>query len=643
MDEIENRGTWFIYPSFLEVPPGPWCKRPVIGRMDIVEGWKDAIDWMADHELNVLVGEIPPAEKAEVRQGWGYHYILDFEDFPEARVFSSEFTERNRKILNEIASYAKEKGIKLFIEHYNFLAPNGLVTKHTSIAEKLLLTMQRGVGRAYEDATGLLHGNISWNTPIYKKFMKACWDELFRKCPDISGIMITVGECANSQDHLSRRDITDSEGISNNDKMRVDFIETFKNEMYRHGKIPLVRSWMSRRAIGLFPKDVTYIIKQQLSDCVDVGPDPLVKEWINEGYTVWVSKEIYGENAGPIIWANPEYLWRQCRYARELNVDGVLALHNTQRSFRGFVTKLQQVNYVAFTYYLSHNEPYNESLWKRHFEEIFGRIGGRVLEAMKKASLPILNISRIIYTKDEGYTYDFPYPIIYKISGYKFYLGSEHMRPPEWIRGDLQAIHDYIEEIKRSGWKESLLSEPTKGKMKNPIAFLSSITEESKEGAEILEELSRKETKSPDDLELARINAWLSYYLGLEWIETLKAYLYYNGGLHEKKEEEKKELFNKCLKHLSKAIEALERQMELLLSFPQHLIEPAPTFIKGISAAPRFTISITEKIEMRRREYLQLKSDFEIQKTEEEKNMERLIPWIDRLMKEVYRSIVHKY
>ena len=91
-----NWGFWFMFPTLLEPGPGPWGGYDIYEK-DTVSAWKQILDWISKAGFSRLLAEIPPRYKDRVINGWGYHYVLDFADFPEAQAFTPGFVRRNRE------------------------------------------------------------------------------------------------------------------------------------------------------------------------------------------------------------------------------------------------------------------------------------------------------------------------------------------------------------------------------------------------------------------------------------------------------------------------------------------------------------------------------------------------------------------
>ena len=640
---IRHKGSWWLLPGFLEYPPGPWNNGVSTGRLDIVDGWRRAIDWMHDHGLNVLIAGIPPEEKAEVRQDWGYHYVCEFERYPEARVFSSSFTQRNRDILAAITTYAAEKHVAPFIHHYNFLAPAPLIYAHPELTNQQHLLLNAKLQRGYQDWTGLLMGNVCWHNQTYRNFLKACMHELLTACPDLAGIMVTAGECASCPCPRCTKTVVDETGHSNNDKMRADFLFSFRDWLKSWNRRGLVRAWQVEKALQLFPKDgLTYILKQTVFDCLDAGPDPVVDLWLDNGFDIWVSKEIYGENAGPLIWFDPAYFHRQVHDALDSGVSGALSFHNTQRSIRGLQMPVEQLNYRAYVQYLAHpEETFDRAVWVTEFKKLFGDAGGEILTCMEKAAKPVLSVSRVYFTSNEGHTFDFFHNLCLKNQLHT--IGTSKTEPPEWARGAVEPLTHYARWIAENGWKEQLLDQPIHPDGLNPLTFMRNAAVQAMEGALALDRiLGTFAGNNRNDLELARLSAHACWQFGLEWVHFCRAFLFYRGALAQNAENTRKEFAQRCVDELSESATAIRRQMERLLSYPAHIVDPYPLFQAGGAVPLRYTASIRERWEYKLREITAVKDQFGLELTQEEIGQRALAPHIDHAQQLIFSSALRQ-
>lgn len=626
-------------PGLLEYPPGPWAEGTSTGKADPLRGWKRALDWMSDQGLNVVIAELPLEEKGEVRQGWGYHYILDFDNHPEARVFGKEFTRRNREILTAISSHAKSKGIDLFLHHYNFLAPYNYVVAHDALSEKQRFMLAKRGGRAFQDWTGFLMGHVCWNDPEYRAFLRDCVMQTLEACPGLAGMMVTAGECANCLCPECSKAVIESNGRNRNEKMRADFLHAFRDWIAEAGKRGLVRAWQVEKALSLFPRDgLTYILKQTVFDCMNAGPDPVVETWQKAGFDVWTSKEIYGENAGPIVWFDPAYIHRQVQDARNLGVPGMMCYHNTQRSFLGMEMPVQQLNFLAYCLALQREgAEYDPEPWNQTFRETYGEDGLKILEAMQQAAGPVLTVSRIYFTPNEGHSFDHFHDMCLYPDGHR--IGAENTRPPEWARGDIEAIQDYVERIGGEGWSERLLSESLAPRKRNPIATMAEVADLAHKGVETLERLCANYSGDQyDNVRIAALGGRVAWQLGLEWVHIYRALLLYKAAERETDLKRRRALAQRCVAEVNASAHAVRRQMETLLEYPPHLIEPLACFQVCSAIQVKYTASIRERWEHKRREVIFIKEKFELELTEMEQREKMLSPLIDKTQNEIYIS-----
>jgi hypothetical protein len=199
MKDFQFKGCWWHSPSILEPMPGPWCGYEIYG-MEVVEAWKRILDWHKAHGLDGIITQISSHFKDRTVLGWGFQYVLDFDPHPEARTFSRDFVERNRRRMTRVLEYAYKIGLKMYIHHYNFMAPKNFVQAHSELLTKWKINADRprlsdmGTQRMICDRIGTIWGNLCWREPVYQAFMKDLWDELFEAFPTLSGVLTTPGK-----------------------------------------------------------------------------------------------------------------------------------------------------------------------------------------------------------------------------------------------------------------------------------------------------------------------------------------------------------------------------------------------------------------------------------------------------------------
>ena len=575
MTDFEHRGTWWFHPGYLDTPPGPWGGYDQYGD-DPVAVWKLALDWMADRGLNFVVAGIGPEAKDPNYHDWCFHYVLDFPAHPESRVFSPEFVSENRDMIREIFAHARSNGIAPYIHHYNFGAPFKFVHAHPELLEKHRRPDGSYAARTM-DSANLIQGNVCWSEQSYKDYMIACWREFSQAIPEGEGIMVTPGEaancscekCAGGQEGWNQR-----RRRVENHEMVIDFIKTFADTLKTVGKTPLVRNW-TLPATGLWldamPKGVPYVFKYSGFDAVDCPPQPVVEAWHRAGHTVWVSKEfIGGENAGPIIWNDPSVVWRWADELRRIGIPGVMGIHNTDHGLFALRHKVQFAQLDQFVHSVTHDKPYDESRWNDYFTDIFGDAGAEVLQAAKLFSALPLNINKVMWERDEGFMWNFTY-YFKELQGWPGTLGIT-LTPPEWVRGDMVTLRDYVDYLARNPWTDDVI-EKVAGAKQNPFTFLEQKTECAKEGMERLEKIEpRIPENARKEFRLLALSAKMSYLTGVQWTNFLRARLLYCGATSGADVETERKLALECLECLDRGVHAMERQLEAVLRYPPDIL-----------------------------------------------------------------------
>jgi len=602
MARFKNSGTWWYYPSFLETPPGPWAGPDPLDD-DCVRGWKRAIEWMAKNEMNFVISGIPSYRKDQVYHDWGYHYVVEFEGFPEAKVFTDEFVKKNRDKLRAIFAFAQEKGVAPYIHHYNFCAPVGFVKAHKEMADKIANYTD---GRqSLQDRLGYVYGNVCWNEPIYQEFLMSAIREFFQKIPECEGVLITPGECAFCPCPKCRGEKPGERGRANIATMS-HFVRTFVDTVKGAGKTPLVRTHVmdpDGNAIKEFPQDVTYVIKYSVFDCIDAPPDPAIQKWVNSGGSVWVSNEISGgENAGPIAWFDPKYFWDAAENLEKIGVEGIMSIDNTDYGFMGLPYRVQQANLLAHTYYVNHGGPYDEEVWRKHFREIFGEKGDEILKAAVLYARVPLNISKMVYSGVEGFTWQFPYHLALDTS-WPGALGTEGLDPPDWVIGDLARVNDYVRYLEKNEWREDLL-EHVAGDRKPPLAHFAEQTEAARKGEKILAGISEDEVKNDarQELRILQTSARLAVLVGEQWQHLLMGRIYFAGATGVSPEEVRRDLAKRCMAEYRKGIEAFRLQIESVLDLPHGIFD----FEQYTGSARQWQLSIPNRTRMMERELAEI-------------------------------------
>ncbi|MFQ6079211.1 MAG: hypothetical protein ACE5NJ_08775 [Thermodesulfobacteriota bacterium] len=600
MNPIKHRGLWWYYPGYLESPRGPWGSYETYGDQP-VRGWKRAIDWMADNGITFIITGIPPYCKDRVIHDWGYHYVLDFDKYPEARVFSSDFVANNRRKLQDIFAYAQKKGVRTYIHHYNFIAPEGFVMAHLELWEKLKQRHDYRPDRPYyADRLGFLLVHLCWHESVYKDFMISCWEEFARRFPEVTGILVTPGEFSNCTCDWCRQ---------NRPSAIADFVEAFVQVMRTCGKDPLVRTWWSDKYSDMLPRDVTYVVKYSVFDCIGgAGPDPLVKKWLGAGNRVWISKEITGsENGGPIVWANPCYFHEVMNTIRRLQkVDGVVGVLSPDLGAYPLVSWGQFINLVSFVHYANHDEPYDEERWEALFWEYFGSAGGKVFQAAKAISELVLGISKVIFEPKEGYTWGFFY--WFKAEGR--WPGSIRANTdvPEWVRGDMATFREYLDYLDENPWDDQVVERVSRGR-KNPFEFLAEITDSARRGWDLLESCREEIPNNRQEaFNVLLQSARMAYYTGSEWQHRLRARLYCAGASSTKDPEIRRRLAGRCLDELRDAIESLREQLGAALDLPHGFMDFNARL--GLHWETFFPHSVSRRLKLMAEEYEEVEGEF---------------------------------
>ncbi len=452
-DALPLRGLWWYYPSFLEFPVGPWGDvRP--GETSTLRLWKDCLSWLADHGINAAFLHIGPfgrdrnpAVNDRVRTGWGFHYVLDFKRFPEARVMDPAATARNRTLLQAICAHGRSRGVAVSTHHYNFSATRGFVAAHH---DELALrpTGSKGEVRELElgfcDQKHAVHRHLCWNVPIYRDYMDSCWTELLEAVPDLEGILVTPGENARCPCVECVGPTDDPLAVYKAVPQRVatlaGFVTHFAATVRAAGRKPFVRAWAAGTTgpwMAAFPRGVPYLLKYSNFDVMDGGPDPALAAWVAAGHTVVFTPEIGGgENGGPIPWRRPGYLPEVVRLGRLAGCAGVVGVMNSEHGYLVCEHPVQYLPTILFAHAAATEADDTELsvAWDR---SVFGPRGADVHAALAACSEIVFLLPRIVHEPDEGFTWPFPYHFV--AGGWPGSLGKV-LDAPDWAARDIATL-----------------------------------------------------------------------------------------------------------------------------------------------------------------------------------------------------------
>lgn len=547
--------------------------------MDTVEAWKRILDWHRSHGLNTLITQLSSHFKDRTVLGWGFQYVLDFSRHPDARTFSPEFVSRNRRTIREILNYADAIGVRIFLHHYNFMAPRNFVEAHPELFRKWKSTSRiqdvyMARTRMVCDRIGTLYGNLCWREPVYQNFMADLYAELFDLFPTLTGIVTTPGEnnyCLCPDCTRGAKDSTGPELLRARNQTAHEFLgdysRKFKACMEEHHKQGVIRLWGIQELLGksidtnVYPVGIPYMIKYHWFDVVDTGPDPIIADWIQRGYEVWVSKELWGENAGPVQWNRPDYIRGLVEQCRRLGVTGLVTHQNNDWGTAGIPGWVQGRNLVNFSRCFQPCEQDDDTWLEEQYRQKFGPAGPEILQAVKTYSDFVFNITKIVKIGGEGYTFGVPHPVYPGV-------GRIGNRVDPWIRGQMGELADYIDYAEKHGWDSDLFI-TRKIPAGDPLDCLDRMKANAASAIAALESL--REKVLPDALgefNWILISARLCLHQADEYRHLARVAILRAARLGEKRPETRSMLADWALREMRMALQAVRHIQEDLLELP---------------------------------------------------------------------------
>jgi hypothetical protein len=434
----------------LEPAPGPWGGAEIFD-LHPADAWRRILDWLKSQGVDYLVAVVSPKFRDNIYHDWPFPYLCDHHAHPEARMFPPEVVRRNRDIVNRIVSLAAEGGIDVYLKQFNFYAPRGFIEAHPEIREKYRRT--RGAGIAGHDSCNFMNtlfGNICWSDPVYRVFMKRCWSDLFEAVPGLKGLMVTPGEhnactcplCVGTNPDKDARRLAKT-------GMLMDFIRTFCEEMKRHGRESLVRTWYVQDYDGKRPMASAWFPKYHVFDCFDAPIDPqsaALADRLKEPVHFMFVHD--GENAAQTLWFNPAYWRRIGQTLRARRADGAIVMHNMDWGMSGMTHPCARLNLEAFYHYIRHPDGALDQPWLDRLGGYFGASAApSVLQALEKVSAFPMNVTKVIFLGGEGYTFGPVLPCDAAFAPDPWGVLARDWSPPDWARGDVGRLRIYWDHL----------------------------------------------------------------------------------------------------------------------------------------------------------------------------------------------------
>jgi hypothetical protein len=307
-----------------------------------------------------------------------------------------------------------------------------------------------------------------------------------------------------------------------------------------------------------YPKEIPYMIKYHWFDIIDTGPDPLIADWGNRGFKVWVSHDLWGENAGPAVWNRPEYIRRFVEECRNLGAEGIVSHQNNDWGTAGIPGWLQGLNLKCYCGELGHPAGRAEEWVTRDYIQKFGEVGPQIRQAVEQYSDFIFNITKIVKIGGEGYTFGVPHPLYPGV-------GRIGNRVDGWVRGDLGELADYIEHAQAHGWDADLF-ETLDMKERDPFHVLTRMIQNAETALETLEPLRVQiPAEAQGEYEWILTSARLCLHQAWEYLHMCRTAVLRAAWTGEKRPETRTRLKDRAIAEIKEAVRAVERIREDLL------------------------------------------------------------------------------
>jgi hypothetical protein len=547
-------GVWLG--TLTEEVKGPWSTGGG-GTEGALESWKTCLDWLSERGVNVIVTNLSGAWHG----GWAFHHVLDFPGFPEARAVETETVSRNRDLVNQILTHARERGIEIFLHHYNFCAPGSFLLAYPELKTGVVKEQGTEYGVSLPERQKV-YGNLCWSNELYQRFMEKVYEEAFHAFPDLAGFYVTIGEPA----YCSCERCRDRRGMASH------YAKTFTDVHKRAGRRPLIRTWWIYTYFDTMPKGVTYVLKSDECDAVNVPPDPRVSWWMEHGHEVWVTKAIIGENNLFMVWANPTFIWESLKFCEEAGIQGVIGLVTDIWKLGRPGKVVAHLNLEAFTYYTkrSGREAYDPQPWVDVLEETFGPgTGEDTLKALTLQSHVLMNVSRVIGMPWEGYTMWNHHDFFFHPATRHYSLGDVYCTPQPLWRKNILSLLDVFGIARMYQPDPDLIRDyAERTGMVDPLQYMKGMVEEAKEALRIVENLrDRVKSGGMDEYSIILQHIRATVFFGESWLHLLTAKVIFEAvdtGYHTFAGMDRGRYARQAITHFERALESLRRLDELL-------------------------------------------------------------------------------
>lgn len=579
-----HRCLWWQYPSLSDAPVGPWSLDLPRADDDPWHHWQRAIDWMADLGINVFVGSAESYLKGATHSqcpDWPFSAVCEWPEFPGARIASTWRLQHRRRQFNRIIDRFHERGIRVYLHHYNFFAPYQWLIRQPSMAAKRLL--YGDVKELPPYAPEALARSVCANDPAYRAFMQATWRELFERLPQLDGLLISMGESNRCQcPECCGRQAGEPEGAYESSPQRLAtfarFAELYVQTLAQLNKDPMIRAWHGggdEEIARAMPRGPVYLIKYSGFNSIDCDPDPLYRYWRDAGHRLWVVHEVAGnENAGPCTWLNPSWVEAVNRRAVEqMPIDGSVAFHNN------FMARLDQVYPPLFfnmevAARLFDGQAHDPPFWTARAEALMGPLAGTYLKAGQLYSQVVLNIDKVVSSPTDGICFCFHNQLLGRgwpgVVGEK---GADGTEPHPWLRGDIAPLRCYRNYLEDHPWHDDIarLAVPS-GKV-DPLGYLKMLWDKAGQGCAMLDESADVEPAFASSHWIICLSARWAEQFGRFWYHLLRAKVRWWGanGLLSKLPVQR-QLATDCLADIDEAIEAVRELQSIYDEFPAQYI-----------------------------------------------------------------------
>jgi len=240
-----------------------------------------------------------------------------------------------------------------------------------------------------------------------------------------------------------------------------------------------------------------------------------------------------------------------------------MGVDNVEHGYQFRVRQVQHSDLALFANTFGVQNGTAQQAAERYYTNIFGPYGPPILSAVNKYSQTPFNISRMVHSHGEGYTWRFAYRFL--STGWPGTIGR-NLDAPDWAAQGIVPLERYIEYLATNPWTPDF-REIVTGAGQDPLDVLNNLTALASEGLRELRPLAPNFAGAArEEIDLLINSAHLAYYTARKWSFFFAARMFYSAAMGSAPEPQRKILARQTILEYSAALSSMEAQLRYLVA-----------------------------------------------------------------------------